>query len=171
MHHIYTGGSSTQDVGELKSYIEVDGSIDFNGLTQAVKDFVEANKHKFFFGGIHYCEECQIIHPRDKCPLCEEYNWYVEDSLHDRIDRMRDQVKFQTRYLEKEVSELQAKINDAVMRNRDLERKLVNKESYVFELKSKVEKLKEHKSKLINYIKRLLIMPHRRHIIFDEEEY
>jgi len=57
----YTGGSSTDDIGGLKSYIEIDGSIDFNGLTQAVKDFVEANKHKFFFGGVQFDFDFEVF--------------------------------------------------------------------------------------------------------------
>lgn len=157
----YTG--STDYVNEFNY------TSDLNGLTKAVRDFVTANKHKFFFGGINYCEDCQIIHPRDKCPLCEEYNWYTDDMLHDRIAVIKDNEKYSRQSLEEEMSALQVKINDAVMAHRDTSQRLATAKLEVLRLTEDVKRLKGSKARLIEKIKGLLQKPHLRHIIFDEE--
>lgn len=136
---------------------------------QAYLEFSEHNRNRFFIGGVNFCDHCNIIHPHEKCPICESPNYFFDDELLLRIDQLKEAEAIWKEHWEKkvkvaeeEVQTLHKQLNE---RWTVLKRMESDEEGYLVT----IEKLKNQKRLLIKKIKELLSMPHLRHIVFDEE--
>ena len=161
-----------RDFGRINTICSTSTKLDASDLCnmeEAVRDFKYYNKGVFFFGGVNYCKECNIIHPNDKCPRCEEPNFFFDDELLYRISTLREAEVIwregwgmKIRKLDEEVLSLHKKLDD--------KNKLLHEyECDIRGYKVVIDKLRNQKKLLIKKIKELLAKPHLRHIIFDED--
>ena len=150
-------------------------NYDFNNIEIAVDDFKFYN-NIYHNGRVRYCQECNIIHVGEDCPLCEGDSI---DFLVDTIEELESEVEYVNKELDnlkqatseselgQTINELEAEIEVIEKENNRLFNSVGEKISQIDELAKEVAKLKNHRRTLVKRIKHIANKPWLRHILAD----